>query len=70
MLYLKELSSRKETGKGIMIKKLPEKKTGRPPMLGNTLDKVVQAYIQETRTHGLKLSAAGLSTTATEGTSW
>ena len=34
------------------IKKLPEKKTGRPLMLGETLDKEVQAYIQETHKVG------------------
>ena len=42
--YLKELSSRKKAGKDMTIEKLPEKKTGRPLMLGDTLDKEVQAY--------------------------
>ena len=50
--YLKELSSRKRAGKDMTIEKLPEKKTGRPLMLGETLDKEVQAYIQETRKVG------------------
>ena len=50
--YLKELSSRKKAGKDMTIEKLPEKKTGRPLMLGDTLDKEVQAYIQETRKVG------------------
>ena len=36
--YLKELSSRKKAGKDMTIEKLPEKKTGRPLMLGDTLD--------------------------------
>ena len=36
--YLKELSSRKKAGKDMMIEKLPEKKTGRPLVLGDTLD--------------------------------
>ena len=50
--YLKELSSWKRAGKDVTIKKLPEKKTGRPLMLGETLNKEVQAYIQETRKVG------------------
>ena len=44
-IYLKELSSRKKDGKDATIKKLPE---GRPLILGDALDKEVQAYIQET----------------------
>ena len=48
---MKELSSRKRAGKDMTIEKLPEKKTGRL-MLGETLDKEVQAYIQETRKVG------------------
>ena len=36
--YLKELSSQKKAGKDMTIEKLPEKKTGRPLMLGDTLD--------------------------------
>ena len=50
--YLKELSLLKKAGKDMGIGKLPEKKTGRPLMLGETLDKEVQAYIQETRKVG------------------
>ena len=50
--YLKELSSRRKANKDMTIEKLPEKKTGRPLMLGDTLDKEVQAYIQETRKVG------------------
>ena len=46
---MKELSSRKKAGKDMTIEKQLEKKTGRPLMLGDTLDKEVQAYIQETR---------------------
>ena len=36
----------------LAIEKLPEKKTGRPLMLGETLNKEVQVYIQETRKVG------------------
>ena len=36
---LKELSSRERAGKDITIVKPPEKKTGCPLMLGETLDK-------------------------------
>ena len=50
--YLKELPLLKKAGKDMGIEKLPEKKTGRPLMLGETLDKEVQAYIQETRKVG------------------
>jgi len=50
--YLKELSSRKKAGKDMTIEKLPEKKTGCPLMLGETLDKEVQAYIKETHKVG------------------
>ena len=32
----------------MMIEKLPYKKTGHPLLLGRSLDKEVQAYIQET----------------------
>ena len=46
--YLKELSSWKKAGKDMSVEILPEKKTGHPLMLGDTLDKEVQAYIQET----------------------
>ena len=50
--YLKELSSWKRAGKDMTIEKLSEKKTGHPLMLGETSDKEVQAYIQETRKVG------------------
>ena len=49
---LNELSSWKKDGKDTTIKKLPEKKTGRPLILGDALDKEMQAYIQETRKVG------------------
>ena len=49
---MKELSSQKRAGKDMIIEKLLEKKTGRPLMLGETLDKEVQAYIQETHKVG------------------
>ena len=39
------------------IEKLPEKKTGRPLMLGEILDKEVPAYIQETRKVGGVMNA-------------
>ena len=56
-IYLKELSLRKRAGKDMTIEKLSEKKTGRPLMLGEALDKEVQAYIQETHKVGVVVNA-------------
>ena len=47
-----KLYAQKKDGKDITIEKLPEKKTGCPLLLGESLDKEVQAYIQETRKVG------------------
>ena len=49
---MKELSLQKKAGKDMSIKKFLEKKASRPLMLGETLNKEVQAYIQETRKIG------------------
>ena len=46
--YLKKLYAWKKGGKDMTIEKLPEKKTGCPLLLGESLDKEVQAYIQDT----------------------
>ena len=50
--YLKKLYAWKKGGKDMMIEKLLEKKTGRPLLLGESLDKEVQAYIQDTHKFG------------------
>ena len=55
--YLKELSSQRKDGKDATIKKLLEKITGHPLILGDVLDKEIQAYIQETRKLGGVVSA-------------
>ena len=46
--YILELEMRRRTGKGDRtVKELPQKKMGRPLMLGEDLDKQVQAYLLE-----------------------
>ena len=46
--YLKEISARKRIGMDLNIARLPNKKTGRPLLLGKDLDRQVQSYIRET----------------------
>ena len=51
------LTSQRKDGKDATIKKLLEKITGHPLILGDVLDKEIQAYIQETRKLGGVVSA-------------
>ena len=45
--YLLELQSRRKAGKDLAVKELPNKKAGRPLMLGEALDGQVKAYLTE-----------------------
>ena len=45
--YIVELESRRRTGKDRTVKELPQKKMRHPLMLGENLDKQVQAYLLE-----------------------
>ena len=45
MKYLQEITLRKRTGKDMVVKEIGAKKSGRPLLLGEDLDKRVQAYL-------------------------
>ena len=45
MKYLQEIAARKRAGEDMTVKELANKKTGRPLLLGEDLDKQVQAYL-------------------------
>ena len=50
--YLRELSGRKRAGEAVTVEALENKKTGRPLMLGQDLDKQVQLYLAPLRESG------------------
>ena len=45
--YLQELQSRRREGKDRVVRELPKRKTGRPLMMGEDLDRQVQAYLRD-----------------------
>jgi len=58
--YLEDLQIRKEEGREMVVKKLPFKKRGRPLLLGDYLDRQLQAYVTEIRQMGLVLNTSVL----------
>ena len=56
--YLQEIARRRREGKNLLVKELPEKKTGRPLMLREGLDKQVQAYLVSLRENGAVINIA------------
>ena len=49
---MRELSLRTKAGKDTVIEELPTKKSGRPLILGETLDKQVQEYLMSLCSNG------------------
>ena len=58
MKYLREVSIRKRAGEDINVKKLIGKKTGRPLLLGEDLDKQVREYLVSLRENGAIINTA------------
>ena len=56
--YLQEIARRRREGEHLLVKELPEKKTGRPLMLGEELDKQVRAYLVSLRENGAVINTA------------
>lgn len=57
-VYLSEMRKRKRTNGNLDIEELPERKKGRPLMLGEDLDKQVQAYLTALRQKGAVVNTA------------
>ena len=58
MKYLQEIPARKRAGEDMTVKELTNKKTGRPLILGEDLDKQVQAYLAALRENGAVVDTA------------
>ncbi len=56
--YIKEIKKRKMENKPVNVTKLPEKRRGRPLLLGEELDRQVQAYITALRSNGAVVNTA------------
>ncbi len=56
--YIKELKKRKVEKKSMDVTELPEKRRGRPLLLGAELDRQVQAYITTLRKNGAVVNTA------------
>ena len=56
--YLKELDSRKRSGRELDVKTLPQKKTGRPLILDEETDKEIQQYLLALREAGGAVNCA------------
>ena len=56
--YLQELEKKRREGKEMTVNELVNKKRGRPLLLGDELDKQVQAYITSLREHGAVINTA------------
>ena len=62
--YLDELSRKRKANEDLTTESLPDKKRGRPLLLGEELDHKVQAYVQALRDSGGSVSSAIVSTAA------
>lgn len=56
--YTREIRKGAREGGDLTIKDLPEKKKGRPYLLGEELDKQVRAYVKSLRSHGAVVNTA------------
>ena len=56
--YLNELAKRKRNGEELLIKDLPQKKRGRPFLLGEQLDNQVEKYLKTLRNKGGVINTA------------
>ena len=56
--YLQQVAARRRANEDTSVKELVNKKTGRPLMLGEDLDKQVQAYLKELRENGAVVNTA------------
>ena len=56
--YLNELAKRKRNGEELLIKDLPQKKRGRPFLLGEQLDNQVEKYLKTLRDKGGVINTA------------
>ena len=56
--YTKQLQLSKEYQKEMRVDKLESKKKGRPPLLGNKLDKQVQLYVEELSARKVPINTA------------
>ena len=56
--YLQEISGRKRAGEAVTVEALENKKTGRPLMLSQDLDKQVQSYLAALRESGAVVNTA------------
>ena len=56
--YLEELSRKRKAGENPTVESLPQRKRGRPLMLGDTLDQKIQAYLRAIRENGGSVGTA------------
>ena len=56
--YNRQIRIRLNEGSDMTVEKLPEKKKGRPYLLGEELDKQVRAYLTSLRDHGAVVNTA------------
>ena len=62
--YLEELSRKRIADEDLTVESLPQKKTGRPLLLGDELDHKVQAYVQTLSKNGGSVTTAIVSAAA------
>ena len=56
--YLQQVAARRRANEDTSVKELVNKKTGRPLMLGEDLDKQVKAYLKALREYGAVVNTA------------
>ncbi len=57
-MWKKEIASKKRAGEDVTVKKLTDKKKGRPLLLGCELNKQVQVYLTSLRENGAVINTA------------